>query len=106
MRANRKILLEICSYSVEDAIAAQAAGADRIELCADRFADGTTPSHPDISAARESLTTNLNVMIRARGGDFVYSSSEFAMMKDDIEFCREAGVDGVVLGILLPDSNI
>jgi copper homeostasis protein len=106
MRAARNILLEICSYSVEDAIAAQASGADRIELCADRAADGITPAHREITNARKSLSINLHVMIRARGGDFLYSDSEFASMKDDVEFCRKAGVDGVVLGILLPDSSV
>jgi copper homeostasis protein len=101
-----RIALEICAYSLKAAQIAQAAGADRIELCADISADGTTPSFDDIASARKSLTLKLHAMIRPRGGDFVYSAAEFFLMKNAIENCRHRGVDGVALGILLPSGNV
>jgi copper homeostasis protein len=106
MTVRRRITLEICAYSVEAAIAAQAGGADRVELCANPSGGGTTPSYGSIVVARQNLKIELHVLIRPRGGDFLYSPQEFAAMKEDVQLCRQSGVEGVVLGILLPNARV
>lgn len=98
---------EICANSVESCIAAQAAGADRVELCAAIPEGGTTPSIGDITVARRLLsTTRLHVIIRPRGGDFLYSDTEIEIMLCDINAARKAGADGVVFGCLDRDGNV
>ena len=97
--------LEICVDSVESAIEAQIAGADRIELCSNLTEGGTTPGLGTIVAARNKLSIGLNVIIRPRGGDFLYSDLEYDIMRRDIDICRENGVDGIVLGILRSDGS-
>lgn len=101
-----RILLETCVDSIEGALAAQAGGADRVELCADLFEGGITPGPGTILLARERLKIGLNVIIRPRGGDFCYSDAEFEVMKRDVEFSKRAGADGVVIGILRPDGSV
>ncbi|HOP00286.1 MAG TPA: copper homeostasis protein CutC [Bacteroidales bacterium] len=101
-----KFKLEICVDSFESALNAQSAGADRIELCDNLTEGGTTPSAGLISSVRENLSIGLNVIIRPRGGDFLYSDAEFDIMRRDIEMCGENGVDGVVFGLLLADGTI
>lgn len=76
-----KYKLEIACFNLESAIIAQENGADRVELCANMKEGGTTPSFEIIKAAREVLSIDLNVMIRPRGGNFVYSDFEFGQMK-------------------------
>lgn len=98
--------LEICVDTVESAIEAQKAGADRIELCSSLPEGGTTPGFGTIVSARNNLTIGLHVIIRPRGGDFLYSDLDFDLMRRDIDICGESGVDGVVIGILLPDGTI
>jgi copper homeostasis protein len=98
--------LEICVDSIESAINAQSAGADRIELCDNLYEGGTTPSFGMIASVRENLSVGLHVIIRPRGGDFLYSDPEFDIMRRDIEMCGEAGVDGVVVGILRNNGRI
>ena len=99
--------LEICANSVASCLAAQEGGAYRVELCAGIPEGGTTPSYGDIAMARELLTeTKLNVIIRPRGGDFLYSDLEQKIMQKDIEMCRKLGVDGIVIGCLTPDGDI
>ena len=89
---------EVCANSVESCIAAQAGGADRVELCAGIPEGGTTPSYGDILIAREVLQqTKLHIIVRPRGGDFLYSSTEQRIMLKDIENARRLGADGVVL---------
>lgn len=92
--------LEICVDSVESAINAQIAGADRVELCDNLVEGGTTPSYGTIVSARSNLDIGLNVIIRPRGGDFLYSGLEYDIMRRDIEMCGECGVNGIVIGIL------
>ena len=94
------ITLEICVGSLEHAVAAERAGADRIELCGELAVGGTTPSLELMHAVRAAVRIPIHAMIRPRGGDFVYSAEEFAAMRKDILRARECGVDGVVLGIL------
>lgn len=103
---NAELLLEACVDSVEGALAAQAGGADRVELCADLLNGGCTPSPGVIQLARQRLDIRIHVIIRPRGGDFCYSDAEFAAMKLDIAFCKQAGVHGVVIGILHPDGTV
>lgn len=101
-----KFMLEICIDSLESALAAQKGGADRIELCDNLYEGGTTPSAATIEIAREILNIQMQVIIRPRGGDFLYSDLEFRTMKRDIEIARELKVDGVVIGILNSDGTI
>jgi copper homeostasis protein len=98
--------LEICVDSIESAINAQDAGADRIELCGNLSEGGITPSFGMTGSVRSNLSIGLHVIIRPRGGDFLYSDAEFDIMRRDIEMCGEAGVDGVALGILRADGSI
>ena len=93
-------LLEIAANSVESALAAQAGGADRVELCANLGEGGTTPSYGAIAVARERLRIPLHVLVRARSGDFVYSEAELDAMRRDIEACARLGCDGIVIGAL------
>lgn len=100
-------LFEICANSVESCIAAQAGGANRVELCAGIPEGGTTPSYGDIIIAREVLnTTKLHVIIRPRGGDFLYSPLEQRIMLKDIDNARRLGADGVVFGCLTAEGDI
>jgi copper homeostasis protein len=98
--------LEICTDSLASSLIAQEAGADRIELCANLPEGGTTHSYGAIIAVRENMNIELNVIIRPRGGDFLYSEHELEIMKKDILMCRDLGVDGIVLGLLKPDGTI
>jgi copper homeostasis protein len=98
--------LEICVDSVESAINAQSAEADRVEFCDNLIEGGTTPCYGSIISARNNLNIKLHVIIRPRGGDFLYSDLEYDIMRRDIELCGESGVDGIVAGILLPGGNI
>lgn len=98
--------LEICADSIESAINAQTGGADRIELCTNLQEGGTTPGAGLISAVRNNLSIALHVLIRPRGGDFLYKDIEYDIMRREIEFCGENGVDGIVLGILRTDGSI
>lgn len=98
---------EICANSVESCLAAQEGGADRVELCAGIPDGGTTPSYGEIKLARKLLTkTKLHVIIRPRGGDFLYTPLELERMEEDIRICRELGVDGVVFGCLTEEGEI
>ena len=101
-----EFLVEVCANGVESCIAAQEGGADRVELCAGIPEGGTTPSYGEIKVARRVLTTTrLHVIIRPRGGDFLYSDLEVERMAADIAACRDVGVDGVVFGCLNADGT-
>jgi len=101
-----KVAFEIVSYTIESAAKAQEGGADRIELCDNPSAGGTTPSAGTIAQVRQHLSVDLAVMIRPRGGDFLYSMDEYHAMRKDIEMCKRASADGVVLGILKADGTL
>ncbi|QEN09566.1 copper homeostasis protein CutC [Oceanispirochaeta crateris] len=98
--------LEVCLDSAESAIIADKAGADRVELCENLFGGGTTPSAGTIKIARESVSLGLHVIIRPRPGDFCYSETEFKVMLEDIKYCRNMGVDGIVIGVLKEDGTV
>lgn len=98
--------LEICANSIHSALAAQNAGAHRVELCENLNEGGTTPSYGTILNTRKQLSIDLYVLIRPRGGDFLYTEEEFEIMKTDIEICKTLKCDGVVLGILTKDGEV
>lgn len=93
-------LLEVAANSVASALAAQEGGAGRVELCAALELGGVTPSYAEIATARDQLAIPLYVLIRPRGGDFLYNDFECEVMQRDIEMCVALGCDGVVLGVL------
>jgi copper homeostasis protein len=100
------VKIEVVVYSLESAFATQSGGADRIELCDNLSEGGTTPSIGIINTVKQNLNIPVHIMIRPRGGDFLYSSHEFEAMKTDIEYCKKLKVDGVVFGILNADAGI
>lgn len=97
---------EICANSVASCIAAQEGGADRVELCAGIPEGGTTPSYGMIRSAREAIGIALNVIIRPRGGDFLYSEIEIQEMLYDIRVAKDLGADGLVFGCLTKDGAV
>lgn len=99
-------VLEIATNSLASALAAQAGGADRIELCAGLELGGLTPSPALIALVRERVTLPVYVLIRPRAGDFVYSEDEHRTMLGDIAHCAAAGCDGVVLGALSAEGEV
>ena len=98
--------LEICVNSIHSALAAQEGGASRVELCDNMAEGGTTPSAGMVTRCKKLLNIPVFPIIRPRGGDFLYSEEEFQVMKQDISFCKEAGCEGVVIGILRADGTI
>lgn len=100
------IRVEICVDSAAGAFAAQRGGADRVELCDNLLEGGTTPSAGCIRVARRGLTIGLQVIIRPRGGDFLYSPEELEVMREDIRMAKDLGADGVVIGCLTADGQI
>jgi len=100
------VSLEVCANSITSALAAQNGGAVRVELCDNLYAGGTTPSPGQITAARKLLHIKLYVLVRPRGGDFLYTDTEFETMLTDVKYCIEAGCDGIVIGILKADGSI
>lgn len=99
-------MLETIAFTIESCHIAQDCGAHRIELCSGAAEGGTTPSAGFIKAARKILRIPLYVMIRPRGGDFLYSKDEFDLMETDIRLCKNLGCDGVVFGMLNTDGSI
>ena len=98
--------LEIACFNAESAMIAQKANADRVELCSGIEVGGTTPDLQTVMLVRQKLTIDLYVMIRPRGGNFVYSEVEFEQMKESIVAMKKLGVDGFVFGIVNPDKTI
>ncbi len=98
--------LEICCYSIESAIISEKAGAHRIELCDNYLEGGTTPSYAAIKQAVDLLSIPVNVIIRPRGGDFLYSDIEYKVIKNDVFVTKELNANGVVVGFLNEDGSI
>lgn len=99
-------LIEICVEGIDGLLAAQAAGADRVELCASLVEGGITPSLGTVRAALDQATIPFHVMVRPRGGDFLYSETEYRSMLADVMALRDLGVAGVVFGCLSADGTI
>jgi copper homeostasis protein len=93
-------MLEIAVFNIESALLAESAGADRLELCENPGEGGTTPSYGTLKIVREKVNIPVFPIIRVRGGDFLYSDDEYAVMKKDVELCKQLGFEGVVIGLL------
>ena len=99
-------LIEGCVDSHASALAAARAGADRLELCANLSIGGTTPSPALFRQVRRDCAVPVNVLIRPRFGDFLYSDMELEEMREEVRRFRVLGADGVVLGVLTPEGNL
>jgi copper homeostasis protein len=106
VHTKRGTLVEACVDSVESALAAEAGGAGRIELCDNLVEGGTTPSIGAITLARDALHVPIHVIVRPRGGDFLYSEREVETMRRDIAAIMGAGAAGVVIGALRADGTV
>ncbi len=102
----KKYIIEIATSDFNTTRAAAEGGADRIELCSNLAEGGTTASFATIKRCREAFQLALYPIIRPRGGDFLYTKDEFAIMKQDIQLCKQLGCDGVVIGLLNMDGTI
>lgn len=100
------MIKEACIENFAEALHAQQAGANRVELCENLLVGGTTPSYGTIKTCVQKLSIPSFVMIRPRGGNFVYSPEELEIMKTDIDICKQLGVPAVVFGLLTPASEI
>lgn len=100
------MILEICANSFQSAKNAQEAGAHRIELCQELQVGGITPSYGLLKKVCSELTIKTYVLIRPRSGHFVYNDDEIALMKNDIELCKELGCHGIVSGALNADNTL
>ena len=100
------MIIEVCAESYEYAVKAEKAGADRIELCKDLHLDGLTPDYESSKRTIDTLDIPVFILIRPRGGDFIYSDEEFELMKSDIIKFKEMGCKGIVSGVLNSDNSI
>ena len=100
------MIIEVCAESYEYAVKAEKAGADRIELCKDLHLDGLTPDYESSKRTIDTLHIPVFILIRPRGGDFIYSHEEFELMKRDILKFKKMGCKGIVSGVLNDDNTI
>lgn len=98
--------LEIACFNLQSALIAQKNGADRVELCDGIAVGGTTPDLEIVEEVRRLISIDLNVMIRPRGGNFVYTNEEFEQMKSEILAFKKLNVDGFVFGILNENNSV
>lgn len=98
--------LEICCFTAESALKAAQAGAHRIELCDNIAEGGTTPSYATIDWVVKQLQIPVNVIVRPRGGDFLYSDTEYHLIKEDIAQIKKLGANGIVIGFLTSAGDI
>ena len=101
-----KVLLEIAAFSIEAALNALKAGADRIEFCENPMEGGTTPSYGSLKTLIALTTIPVFPIIRPRGGDFLYTEAEYACIKADLLLVKELGYPGAVIGLLNADGTI
>lgn len=92
-------VLEVCAFHIESCIIAERFGAVRVELCDNPIEGGTTPSYGTIKQVREKISIKLYPILRPRSGNYYYSDEEFAILKDDIDMCKQLGCDGISVGI-------
>jgi copper homeostasis protein len=100
------MVLEACVETFKEALQAETRGANRIELCADLHVGGVTPSYILLEVVRKRLRIPIMVMIRPRGGNFVYNTAELKLMQQNIDICKSLNVAGIVFGILDEKNNI
>lgn len=100
------VLVEACVDSVASALAAERGGAGRLELCDNLHDGGTTPSAGMISAVKAAVKIPVFVLVRPRGGGFVHTEDEIAVMRLDIEAARMLGADGIAIGVLTTDARV
>lgn len=100
------MIFELCAETIDACLVAREGGAHRIELCSGLSEGGLTPSHGLIREAVERSGLPVHVLVRPRGGNFVYAASEVDVVRRDIQHARELGAAGVVLGILQPDGRV
>jgi copper homeostasis protein len=103
---HRKTLVEVAAHTVDAALAAEAGGADRVELFSNHMEGGVTPSEGAIAVVRDHMRIDLHLMIRPRGGDFCYSEHELEAMHRDISVAKRLGANGIVFGIVNPDGTV
>src|SRR5271155_3467097 len=103
---SKSFLFELCAESLEAARAAQSGGADRLELCEQLSIAGVTPSATLLDAVLAEVSIPVHVLIRPRGGNFVYSAAEFQQMRQEIAQAKSAGAAGIAVGILLPNGQV
>lgn len=100
------MLVEVCANSLESALNAEKAGADRIELCSELAVGGITPSYGLLQSVKANVSIPVRVLIRPRSGNFTYSDAEFEIMKNNIRFCAELGFEGIAIGMLRSDLEL
>ncbi len=100
------MIKETCVENLSEALRAEEFGADRIELCDNLAVGGTTPSFGTIITCKKHLKIPVMVMIRPRGGNFIYNSMELESMLRDIKVCRDTGADGIVTGAMTPHGTV
>jgi copper homeostasis protein len=102
----QEMIFELCAETIEACLAARDGGAHRIELCSGLSEGGITPSHGLIANAVERSGLPVHVLVRPRGGNFVYMPSEIEVMRRDIVHVKQLGAAGVVVGVLQPDGRV
>ncbi|WP_188554476.1 copper homeostasis protein CutC [Edaphobacter dinghuensis] len=102
----REIVFELCAENIDACLVARDGGADRIELCSALSEGGLTPSHGLVREAVNRSGLPVHVLLRPRGGDFVYSDAELDVMREDLKHLRLLGASGVVLGVLREDCSV
>lgn len=106
MKNNQEIAVEVCAYSLYSCLAADRAGADRVELCASPYEGGTTPSTGLVKRVLADTTLEVHAMLRPRGGDFCYDVTEKQTILAEASDLVAAGVHGLVVGALLPNGDL
>jgi copper homeostasis protein len=102
----QKIVFELCAESIDACMVARASGAHRIELCSALSEGGVTPSYGLIREAVSRSGLPVHILLRPRGGDFIYTDAELEVMREDLTSFRELGVSGIVIGFLHTDGTV
>lgn len=106
MRPSTPVSVEVCAYSLFSCLAADRAGAQRVELCASPWEGGTTPSAGLVEQALKETSLEIHAMVRPRGGDFVYDETEKQTMLAEARSLIAQGVHGIVVGALKPNGDV
>jgi copper homeostasis protein len=96
---SQRAILEVCAFHLDSCLIAERAGASRVELCDNPIEGGTTPSYGTLKRVRERISLPLYPILRPRSGNYFYSGEEFAILRADIEMCRQLGCDGISVGV-------